>query len=336
MDVSGPRSLVESLQKWLPSLAEVSSGIPILYDDSAKHMKKIDAEAAKMAAQWPPLHVNINKGEERKSLEKPLHSPLSPLSPISPSSKSDHLKYNILKAQVDGVFRVGAPVAIEEMCVSEFSKPPSLQDANVRSPASLRAESTQSTGSSSSKQESRPPRLKKLTRQFSFNHSDEDDLPPALAAVAAESAAEHRAALKQAQASNGHSQSSSMEKSPSKASSPYALEPGDLLMDFTEATPMIKTYPADPYNTFYDPYSTVPQFPVDLLETPLQQYSTAQPSPKRLSPATHMISTRPLGNQAQALHSSHSSLISMIDSSEALRRELEREKMMKRLLMTEL
>ncbi|CAH2283837.1 band 4B isoform X1, partial [Pelobates cultripes] len=98
----------------------------------------------------------------------------------------------------------------EETIMTDFSKIPSLQDTNVRSPASVRAESTQSTGSSSSKQEGRPQRLKKLTRQFSFNHSDEDDLPPALAAVAAESAAEHRAALMQAL--NGHSQSSSVEK----------------------------------------------------------------------------------------------------------------------------
>ncbi|KAM8966993.1 band 4.1-like protein 4B [Pelodytes ibericus] len=201
----------------------------------------------------------------------------------------------------------------EETTPSDFSKSPSLQEANVRSPASIRAESTQSTGSSSSKQEVRPPRLKKLTRQFSFNHSDEDDLPPALAAVVAESDAEHRAALMQA--SNGHSHSSSIEKSPSKASSSFTLEPGDLLMDFTEATPMIKTYPADPCNSFFDPFTTVTQFPVDLLETPLQQYSAAHGSPKRLSPSMPMRSaTRQLVNQAQTMQTSQSSHISAVDS----------------------
>ncbi|XP_053570576.1 band 4.1-like protein 4B [Bombina bombina] len=92
-------------------------------------------------------------------------------------------------------------------------------------------------------------------------------------------------------------------------------------MDFTEATPMIKTYPADPCNSYYDPFTTVSQFPA---------------SPKRLSPSAHMVSPRLLGNQAQTMQTTHSSVISMIDSSEALRRELEREKMMKRLLMTEL
>ncbi|XP_053323237.1 band 4.1-like protein 4B [Spea bombifrons] len=245
------------------------------------------------------------------------------------------MKCNILTALPDPAFRMGPQATKEEPSPVDFCKSPTLQDANVRSPASLRAESTQSTGSSSSKQEVRPPRLKKLTRQFSFNHSDEDDLPPALAAVAAESAAEHRAAL--LQASNGHSQSSSVEKSPCKASSSFTLEPGDLLMDFTEATPMIKTYPADPCNSFFDPFTTVQQFPIDLLETPMQQYPASQPSPKRLSPSVHMMpGTRSTVNQAQTTQMSHSSHMQMVDSSEALRRELEREKMMKRLLMTEL
>ncbi|XP_063307954.1 band 4.1-like protein 4B [Pelobates fuscus] len=108
-------------------------------------------------------------------------------------------------------------------------------------------------------------------------------------------------------------------------------------MDFTEATPMIKTYPSDPCNSFYDPFSTAAPFPVDLLETPLQQYSSALSSPKRLSPSIHMMPpTRPLMHQAQTGQTSHPLHISTMDSTEALRRELEREKMMKRLLMTEL
>ncbi|XP_075682962.1 band 4.1-like protein 4B isoform X2 [Rhinoderma darwinii] len=286
------------------STSKVSSGVQCLYEDTSGQLKKTDVEATKIGSPWPALRINTNKGEENKLHEKPLHSPLSP-----PLSASEHMKCNILKAQMDAAFRVGPQVGTEETYVSDFCKSSSLQDTNVRSPASLRTESTQSTGSTSSKQEVRPPRLKKLTRQYSFNHSDEDDLPPALAAVAAESAAEQRAAL--LLASNGNSQASSVEKSPSKASS-FTLEPGDLLMDFTEATPM-----------------------VDLLDTPLQQYS-AQPSPKRLSPAIHMVTPRLLMNQAQTIQTTHSLQTSKMDSSEALRRELEREKMMKRLLMTEL
>ncbi|XP_069815781.1 band 4.1-like protein 4B [Dendropsophus ebraccatus] len=311
------------------STSKVSTGVLCLYEDTSGHLKKADVETTKIGSPWPALRINTNKVEEQKLHEKPLHSPLSP-----PSSASEHMKCNILKAQMDAAFRVGPQVGKEDSCGSDFSKSPSLQDTNVRSPAaSLRAESTQSTGSSSSKQEVRPARLKKLTRQYSFNHSDEDDLPPALAAVAAESAAEQRAAL--LLASSGNSQASSIEKSPNKASGSFTLEPGDLLMDFTEATPMIKAYPADPSNSFFDPYTTVQQYPVDLLDTPLQQYS-AEPSPKRLSPSIHMATPRQLMNQAQAMQPTHSLHTSKVDSSEALRRELEREKMMKRLLMTEL
>ncbi|XP_073534583.1 band 4.1-like protein 4B isoform X3 [Phyllobates terribilis] len=309
------------------SASKVSSGTPCLYEDTSVLLIKSDVETAKIGSPWPALRINT-KGEEKKSHEKPLHSPLSP-----PSSASEHMKSNIIKAQMEAAFRVGPQVGQEETCLPDFYKSPSLQDANVRSPASLRTESTQSTGSSSSKQDVRPPRLKKLTRQYSFNHSDEDDLPPALAAVAAESAAEQRAAL--LLASSGNSQASSIEKSPSRASSSFTLEPGDLLMDFTEATPMIKAYPADPSYSFFDPYSTVQEYPVDLLDTPLEQYS-AEPSPKRHSPAIHMVTPRQLMNQAQTMQTTQSLHTSKADSSEGLRRELEREKMMKRLLMTEL
>ncbi|KAM5156736.1 band 4.1-like protein 4B [Mantella aurantiaca] len=301
----------------------------MLYEDSSGHFIKTDVELSKMASSWQPLHINISKGEDKKPHEKPLHSPISPSSPLP-----EHIKCNLLKAQKDTAYRMEPQVDKEEPCVSDFSKSPSLQDTNVRSPASTRAESLHSTGSSSSKQETRPPRLKKLTRQYSFNHSDEDDLPPALAAVAAESAAEQRAAL--LLASNQNSQTSSIEKSPSKANSSFTLEPGDLLMDFTEATPMIKAYPVDPSNSFFDPFTTTQPYPVELLETPIHQYSSAQPSPKRMSPAIHLVSPRQLKNQAQAMQGAHSSHISLVDSSEARRRELEREKMMKRLLMTEL
>ncbi|KAM9307692.1 band 4.1-like protein 4B [Gastrophryne carolinensis] len=316
--------------------SKLSSAIPFIYEVSSGHLKKTDAETTKMASPWRALHINISRSEERTSLEKPLHSPLSPLcllSPLSPpSSLPEHMKCNMPRVQMDSVFKVGPQVSRDETCGSDLSKSPSLQDANVRSPASTRAESTHSTGSSSSKQECRPPRLKKLTRQYSFNHSDEDDLPPALAAVAAESAAEQRAAL--LLASGGNSQASSVEKSPSKRNSSFTLEPGDLLMDFTEATPMIKACPVDPSHSFYDPFSTMQSYPVDFLETPIQYFS-AQPSPKKMSPAIHRVPCR-LKNQAQAMQSAHSSHISIVDSSEALRLELEREKMIKRLLMTEL
>uniref|UniRef100_A0A8C7XI18 Erythrocyte membrane protein band 4.1 like 4B n=1 Tax=Oryzias sinensis TaxID=183150 RepID=A0A8C7XI18_9TELE len=52
-------------------------------------------------APWPSLHINIdNKGEEKQLSEKSLHPP------ASPGVLPDHLKCNILKAQMEAAFRV--------------------------------------------------------------------------------------------------------------------------------------------------------------------------------------------------------------------------------------
>ncbi|XP_029445715.1 band 4.1-like protein 4B isoform X2 [Rhinatrema bivittatum] len=305
---------------------------PILYEHAAAHLKKVEVESAKVPASWPVLHININKGEEKKVSEKSLHPPLSP------SSVPDHMKCNILKAQIDAAFRGGAQVVKEETPLVNLSKTPSLQDTNVRSPAPVRADTAQSSGSSG-KQDIKPPRLKKLTRQYSF---DEDDLPPALAAtIATETATEAAATSQKAEmpeTSDGEFHLSPCKKSPTNIGSSFSLEPGDLLMDFTEATPMIKTYPADTSNhPFFDPFSTVPQLSAELIENKLQCYAVL-PSPKRLSPVAHTMTGRPL---METLPTTQINLtthkpIYLADSAEALRRELEREKMMKRLLMTEL
>ncbi|XP_078542363.1 band 4.1-like protein 4B [Lissotriton helveticus] len=269
------------------------------------------------------IHL-VAKGEEKMVSEKSLHSPLSP------SLVPDHLKCNILKAQIDAVFRVGAQVPKEEKPLVNLNKTSSLPDTNVRSPAPSRTETTQSAGAAD-KQEIKPSRMRKLTRQYSFNHSDEDDLPPALAAVAAEAAAEAAAAAAAAAAAEAeaasprsqrndvpHStdrqnQPSPSEKSPTSVSSSYSLEPGDLLMDFTEATPMIKTFPIDAVNPYYDPFPSVPQFSSELIENTLQCYAM-QHSPKRLSPVP-MTARRPSMEMASVLQLSHSSHkpISLVD-----------------------
>nr|XP_056713270.1 band 4.1-like protein 4B [Euleptes europaea] len=84
-------------------------------------------------------------------------------------------------------------------------------------------------------------------------------------------------------------------------------------MDFTEATPM-----------------------AEFLDSKLQ-CCVVQSSPKMLSPAPaprSLVETIPTPT-VQTIYSSHKP-ISLADSAETLRRELEREKLMKRLLMTEL
>ncbi|XP_043364531.1 band 4.1-like protein 4B isoform X2 [Dermochelys coriacea] len=318
----------------VPNPNKLSSGLPLLYDNTSSHLKKMEVETVKVVGPWPALHININKGEDKKVSEKSLHPP------VSPSSVPDHMKCNILKAQVEAAFRVGAQVGKEDTSFVNTSKASSLQDPNVRSPAPVRPETTPSTGTTE-KQEIKVSRVRKLTRQYSF---DEDDLPPALAAAAAASTSVSSASpVSQKtctpQMSEGQTQISPGAKSPTDVGSTFALEPGDLLMDFTEATPMIKTFPADTANPFFDPFTTVPQFSAEFIDSKLV-CCAVQSSPKMLPPVSPSPAMRSLAETVptptvQTIYSSHKP-ISLADSAETLRRELEREKMMKRLLMTEL
>ncbi|XP_048695284.2 band 4.1-like protein 4B isoform X3 [Caretta caretta] len=319
----------------VPNPNKLSSGLPLLYDNTSSHLKKMEVETVKVVGPWPALHININKGEDKKVSEKSLHPP------VSPSSVPDHMKCNILKAQVEAAFRVGAQqVGKEDTSFVNTSKASSLQDPNVRSPAPVRPETTPSTGTTE-KQEIKVSRVRKLTRQYSF---DEDDLPPALAAaVAASTSVSSASPVSQKtctpQMSEGQTQISPGAKSPTDVGSTFALEPGDLLMDFTEATPMIKTFPADTANPFFDPFTTVPQFSAEFIDSKLV-CCAVQSSPKMLPPVSPSLAMRSLAETVptptvQTIYSSHKP-ISLADSAETLRRELEREKMMKRLLMTEL
>ncbi|KAM7174656.1 band 4.1-like protein 4B [Macrochelys suwanniensis] len=295
----------------VPNPNKLSPGLPRLYDNTSSHLKKMEVETVKVVGPWPALHININKGEDKKVSEKSLHPP------VSPSSVPDHMKCNILKAQVEAAFRVGAQVGKEETSFVNTTKASSLQDPNVRSPAPVRPETTPSTGATE-KQEIKVSRVRKLTRQYSF---DEDDLPPALAAAAAASTSISSASpVSQKtctpQMSEGQPQISPGAKSPTDVGSTFALEPGDLLMDFTEATPM-----------------------AEFIDSKLV-CCAVQSSPKMLPPVSPSSAMRSLAETVptptvQTIYSSHKP-ISLADSAETLRRELEREKMMKRLLMTEL
>ncbi|XP_027499832.1 band 4.1-like protein 4B isoform X5 [Corapipo altera] len=316
----------------VPNPTKLSSGLPLLYDETS-HLKKIETESVKVVGPWPALHVGMNKGEDKKVSEKTLHAP------VSPSSVPDHMKCNILKAQVEAAFRVGAQAVKEETSFVNPSKTSSLQDPNVRSPAPVRPETTPSTGPTE-KQEVKAPRVRKLTRQYSF---DEDDLPPALAAAAAASTPVSSASPGSQktctpQTSEGQTQVSPGGKSSTDAGSTFTLEPGDLLMDFTEATPMIKTFPADTSNPFFDPFTTVPQFSAEFADSKMQ-CCAVQSSPKITlvtpSPVLRSLAETVPTPTVQTVYTSHKP-ISLADSAETLRRELEREKMMKRLLMTEL
>ncbi|XP_075823287.1 band 4.1-like protein 4B isoform X2 [Microtus pennsylvanicus] len=360
------------------ALTKLSPGAPSLYSEAAAHLKKLELETVKTAGPWPALHINLNKAEEKKVSEKTLQTPLLP-SPVA-----DHVKCNILKAQLENASRVSAQIGKEEPTFVNINKKSSLQDVNVRSPIPIRVETAQPAVE---KPEIKPPRVRKLTRQYSF---DEDDLPPDLAeAVGATTATTTNTTMSATQASvplaspkiqkvsspqksEVKSPLSPGAKSPSDHGGTFTLGPGDLLMDFTEATPLaepassphcahsrcspplslpmkeettgvcmyppiktrlIKTFPAEPMmNPFPDPFITGPQFTADFRENKLQC------CPGQSSPLIPTVTLRPLTETVSTVQTIYTSRkpVSLAASAETLRQELEREKMMKRLLMTEL
>ncbi|NP_001411725.1 band 4.1-like protein 4B isoform 3 [Mus musculus] len=327
------------------ALTKLSPGTPALYSEAAAHLKKLELETVKAVAPWPALHININKAEEKKVSEKTLQTPLLP-SPVA-----DHVKCNILKAQLENASRVNAQIGKEEPSFVNINKKSNLQDTNVRSPIPIRVEAAQPAVE---KPEIKPPRVRRLTRQYSFNRSDEDDLPPDLAeAVGATTATTTTTTtttmsatqvsvslaspkiqkVSSPQKSEVKSPLSPGAKSPSDHGGSLTLGPGDLLMDFTEATPLIKTFPAEPVmNPFPDPFTTGPQFPADFRENKLQC------CPGQSSPLIPTVTLRPLTETVATVQTIYTSRkpVSLATSAETLRQELEREKMMKRLLMTEL
>ncbi|XP_055972995.1 band 4.1-like protein 4B isoform X2 [Sorex fumeus] len=371
----GPLRSPNSSSKSLPKL---SPGTPALFSEAAAHLKKLELETVKAAGAWPALHININKAEEKKVSEKTLQTPLLP-SPVA-----DHVKCNILKAQLENASRSSAQVGKEESTFININKKSSLQDANVRSPIAIHVETAQPAVD---KPEIKPPRVRKLTRQYSF---DEDDLPPDLAEavgvpatttpvttaaaatspVSAPLASPQSHPLSSPQNSEGKSQLSPGVKSPPRGGA-FTLEPGDLLMDFTEATPLaepasapycahsrcspplslpmkeettgvcmhppiktrlIKTFPADTVTPFPEPFITGPQFTADFRDSKLPC------CPGQSSPLIPAATLRPLAETVSTVQTIYGTRkpVSLAASAETLRQELEREKMMKRLLMTEL
>nr|XP_045016142.1 band 4.1-like protein 4B isoform X4 [Jaculus jaculus] len=320
------------------TLTKLSPGAPALHSEAAAHLKKLGLGTAKAAGAWPALHTNLNKAEEKKVTEKTLQTPLLP-SPVA-----DHVKCNILKAQLENASRINAQIAKEEPTFVNINKKSNLQDANVRNPIPIRVETAQPAVE---KPETKPPRVRKLTRQYSF---DEDDLPPDLAeavgATTATTTATTMAAtqvsvplaspkipkVSSPQKSEGKGQLSPGAKSPSDHGGNFTLGPGDLLMDFTEATPLIKTFPAETMSPFPDPFATGPQFTADFRDSKLQC------CPGQSSPLIPAVTLRPLTETVSTVQTIYTSRkpVSLAASAETLRQELEREKMMKRLLMTEL
>ncbi|KAK2903002.1 hypothetical protein QQF64_010114 [Cirrhinus molitorella] len=138
-----------------PKAWVVSPGLPDELDRALQNQLEIEPAA------WPALHINIDMAEEKPLSEKSL--------PSSPAVLQEQLKSNISKRATQS-----------DSGTSKGNS--SSGDQTDRYPSS-----SQDSGSSSLNIEKpRVDRRKRLVRQFSFNHSDEDDLPEALAAISSQ------------------------------------------------------------------------------------------------------------------------------------------------------
>ncbi|XP_071385308.1 band 4.1-like protein 4B isoform X2 [Centroberyx affinis] len=141
------------------------------------------------SSPWPSLHINMdNKGEEKQLSEKSLHPP------ASPAVLPDHLKCNILKAQMEAAFRVSTPTTPRGKNSSETLNDRYQSSSQDSAASSLTADKNTHRPERNLTPERLQPkanpntnRRKRLVRQFSFNHEDEDNLPEALAAISSQS-----------------------------------------------------------------------------------------------------------------------------------------------------
>ncbi|XP_037309671.2 band 4.1-like protein 4B isoform X3 [Pungitius pungitius] len=155
-------------------------------DISQSLLKALEADSE--SPSWPSLHVNM---DNKQLSEKSLHPS------NSPAMLPDHLKCNILKAQMEAAFRKEAPSSSPRGKRSNETFNDRYQSSSQDSAASsLTAEKTQHRQDLNPtperlhrKDQTSTDRRKRLVRQFSFNHEDEDNLPEALAAISSQSAA---------------------------------------------------------------------------------------------------------------------------------------------------
>ncbi|XP_047455145.1 band 4.1-like protein 4B isoform X2 [Mugil cephalus] len=154
-------------------------------DISQSLLKALESDSD--SPPWPSLHINIdNKGEEKQLSEKSLHPP------ASPAMLPDHLKCNILKAQMEAAFRE-VPTTPRAKASNETLSDRYQSSSQDSAASSLTADKTphrQDHNPTESLQCQTNPssnRRKRLVRQFSFNHEDEENLPEALAAISSQS-----------------------------------------------------------------------------------------------------------------------------------------------------
>ncbi|XP_035528244.1 LOW QUALITY PROTEIN: band 4.1-like protein 4B [Morone saxatilis] len=156
-------------------------------DISQSLLKALESDSD--SPPWPSLHINMdNKGEEKQLSEKSLHPP------ASPAMLPEHLKCNILKAQMEAAFRKEAPTTPRMKNSNETLNDRYQSSSQDSAASSLTADKTPhrqdrhpTPETLQSKSNTSTTRRKRLVRQFSFNHEDEDNLPEALAAISSQS-----------------------------------------------------------------------------------------------------------------------------------------------------
>ncbi|KAM4600832.1 band 4.1-like protein 4B [Polymixia lowei] len=156
-------------------------------DISQSLLKALESDSE--SAPWPSLRINMdNKAEEKQLSEKSLHPP------ASPSVLPDHLKCNILKAQMEAAFRKEVPTTPRGKNLSETLNERYQSSSQDSATSSLttdknphRPECNLTPERPHPKANPNTNRRKRLVRQFSFNHEDEDNLPEALAAISSQS-----------------------------------------------------------------------------------------------------------------------------------------------------
>ncbi|XP_029928633.1 band 4.1-like protein 4B [Myripristis murdjan] len=156
-------------------------------DLSQSLLKALESDSD--SSPWPSLHINMDKkGEEKQLSEKSLHPP------ASPAVLPDHLKCNILKAQMEAAFRKEVPTTPRAKNSNETINDRYQSSSQDSAGSSLTTDKTPHRPEHNPTPERPQPkanpntnRRKRLVRQFSFNHEDEDNLPEALAAISSQS-----------------------------------------------------------------------------------------------------------------------------------------------------
>uniref|UniRef100_A0A8C4DWW1 Erythrocyte membrane protein band 4.1 like 4B n=1 Tax=Dicentrarchus labrax TaxID=13489 RepID=A0A8C4DWW1_DICLA len=145
-------------------------------DISQSLLKALESDSD--SPPWPSLHVNMdNKGEEKQLSEKSLHPP------ASPAMLPEHLKCNILKAQMEAAFRVSTTLPPNHLSLVYCS----VNNSSVLFSSLMKKEAPTTPRMKNSNETLNDRPVPSSPLYMLTNHEDEDNLPEALAAISSQS-----------------------------------------------------------------------------------------------------------------------------------------------------